>query len=100
MCLAAKTPSTMAQQKAAITPKLIKTIEATNCEENKTKSLLAFHSCCFWRIDDPQETARQSKTLPCHSMRMLFAAMGDWWELKKGEAEKGPMKHLLHFQGK
>lgn len=31
MCLAAKTPSTMAQQKAAITPKLINTIEATSC---------------------------------------------------------------------
>jgi len=31
MCLAAKTPSTIAQQKAATTPKLINTIDATNC---------------------------------------------------------------------
>lgn len=30
MCLAAKTPSTMAQQKAATTPKLMKTMDATN----------------------------------------------------------------------
>lgn len=30
MCLAAKTPSTIAQQKAATTPKLMKTMEATN----------------------------------------------------------------------
>lgn len=30
MCLAAKTPSTIAQQKAATTPKLMKTIDATN----------------------------------------------------------------------
>lgn len=31
MCLAGKTPSTIAQQKAATTPKLMKTIDATNC---------------------------------------------------------------------
>lgn len=31
MCLAAKTPSTIAQQKAATAPKLMKTIDATNC---------------------------------------------------------------------
>lgn len=30
MCLAAKTPSTIAQQNAATTPKLMKTMEATN----------------------------------------------------------------------
>lgn len=42
MCLAAKTPSTMAQQKAAITPKLIKTIEATSCGGNKTKVSVSF----------------------------------------------------------
>lgn len=30
MCLAAKTPSTMAQQNAAMTPKLMKTIDATS----------------------------------------------------------------------
>lgn len=33
MCLAAKTPSTIAQQKAATTPKLMKTMEATNWKE-------------------------------------------------------------------
>lgn len=32
MCLAANTPSTIAQQKAATTPKLMKTIDATNCK--------------------------------------------------------------------
>lgn len=26
--------------------------------------------------------------------------MQDEWELRKGEAEKGPLKHLLHFEGK
>lgn len=33
ICLAAKTPSTIAQQKAATTPKLMKTMEATNWKE-------------------------------------------------------------------
>lgn len=37
MCLAAKTPSTMAQQKAAITPKLINTIEATSCRREQNQ---------------------------------------------------------------
>lgn len=35
MCLAAKTPSTMAQQKAATTPKLMKTMEATNWKRKR-----------------------------------------------------------------
>lgn len=35
MCLAAKTPSTIAQQKAATTPKLMKTMEATNWGEEE-----------------------------------------------------------------
>ena len=58
----------MAQQKAAITPKLIKTIEATSCGGTKQKCLLAFHSYCFWGWGDPQETARQSWTLARHPM--------------------------------
>lgn len=37
MCLAAKTPSTIAQQKAATAPKLMKTMDATNWRrENRT----------------------------------------------------------------
>lgn len=36
MCLAAKTPSTIAQQKAATTPKLMKTIDATSCERKQS----------------------------------------------------------------
>lgn len=35
MCLAAKMPSTIAQQNEATTPKLIKTIEATSCNTDK-----------------------------------------------------------------
>lgn len=36
MCREAKTPSTMAQQKAATTPKLMKTIDATSCRGKTT----------------------------------------------------------------
>ena len=39
MCLAANTPSTIAQQKAATTPKLMKTMEATNCERKQSLDL-------------------------------------------------------------
>lgn len=73
MCLAAKTPSTMAQQKAAITPKLIKTIEATSCWGTKQKCLLAFHSHCFRGCGDPQETSRQSRMLAHHPTGRPFS---------------------------
>lgn len=48
MCLAANTPSTIAQQKAATTPKLMKTIDATNwkrhnTEEHQTSSFVTCH---------------------------------------------------------
>lgn len=68
MCLAAKTPSTMAQQKAAITPKLIKTIEATNCEGNKTKVSVSFPLLLIlenrWSPRDCQ--TKQNSGLPLH----------------------------------
>lgn len=35
MCLAAKTPSTIAQQNEATTPKLMKTMEATSCNTGR-----------------------------------------------------------------
>lgn len=43
MCRAAKTPSTMAQQKAATTPKLMKTIDATNCGLKSEEHQLRHH---------------------------------------------------------
>lgn len=53
MCLAAKTPSTIAQQKAATTPKLMKTMEATNWKrEGKNREGLAsslfIALMCLW----------------------------------------------------
>lgn len=64
----------------------------------KQKCLLAFHSCCFWRPGNPQETASQSRTLACHSMRMLFSVMQDEWEWADGETEKGPLEHFYIFR--
>lgn len=44
MCLAANTPSTMAQQKAATTPKLMKTMDATSCETEQRSVSVETHS--------------------------------------------------------
>lgn len=95
MCLAAKTPSTMAQQKAVITPKLIKTIEATSCWGTKQKCLLAFHSHCFRGCGDPQETSRQSRMLAHHPTGRPFSVA---WG--KGMQRRGPWSMSPHVQGK
>lgn len=54
MCRAAKTPSTIAQQKAATTPKLMKTMEATNwkrgvegCKRALVSSLFISQACLY-----------------------------------------------------
>lgn len=47
MCLAAKTPSTIAQQKAATAPKLMKTIDATNCGRKQRRVSFRITKCTF-----------------------------------------------------
>lgn len=56
MCLAAKTPSTIAQQKEATTPKLMKTMDATSCNTGRNLLYSAgflqctvspIYSCCW-----------------------------------------------------
>lgn len=69
MCLAAKTPSTIAQQKAATTPKLMKTMEATNWKwggGQKRVSIIVLHRP---GVFVPQQSQHAASVLCLHHQR-------------------------------
>lgn len=97
ICLAAKTPSTMAQQKAAITPKLIKTIEATSCGGNKTKVFVSLPLLLLletrWFLRDCQ--LKQNSGLTPHED--AFCSHASQVRAGDGEGREGATKALFTF---